>query len=172
VRAWRAGSAAAEQAHVAEDADAIALARKLDLRRCPECSTIIEKNEGCSSMNCYLCGHMVRGIALCYAAAAESVVARIELSTCLLWCSSHGVRPSESRRESHLTLRLTLPKFRKVCLLVTRTARTSNVCRCVRAASSTLHRDRIARCRIIIFVSELTAWSHWVFLYHMHSLEA
>ena len=93
--------AEAEQAHV--DADAVrpqnlsltcvsteshrsvlqvALARKLDLRRCPECSTIIEKNEGkkhrplgsishrlrcphglvcacagCSSMACYLCGN-------------------------------------------------------------------------------------------------------------------
>lgn len=46
--------AAAEQAHV--DPEALAMASKLGLRRCPNCSTIIEKNAGCSSMNCYMCG--------------------------------------------------------------------------------------------------------------------
>jgi hypothetical protein len=47
--------AAAEKAHV--DADTLALAQSLDLRRCPQCSTIIEKNAGCPSMDCYMCGH-------------------------------------------------------------------------------------------------------------------
>jgi hypothetical protein len=27
------------------------------VRLCPRCGTAIEKNEGCSSMDCYLCGH-------------------------------------------------------------------------------------------------------------------
>jgi hypothetical protein len=52
--------AAAEQAHGDDDDETIRLAKKLDLRRCPQCNTIIEKNEGCSSMACYLCGHTFR----------------------------------------------------------------------------------------------------------------
>jgi hypothetical protein len=52
--------AAAEQAHREDDNETLRLAKQLDLRRCPECSTIIEKNEGCSSMVCYLCGHNFR----------------------------------------------------------------------------------------------------------------
>eukprot|EP01043_Picozoa_sp_COSAG02_P092256 COSAG02_NODE_28885_length_580_cov_0.956341_1_plen_187_part_10 len=46
--------AAAEHAHV--DPEALAMASALGLRRCPNCATIIEKNAGCSSMNCYMCG--------------------------------------------------------------------------------------------------------------------
>lgn len=49
--------AEAEQIHGADDAETLKMARKLGLRRCPQCSTIMEKNEGCSSMVCYLCGH-------------------------------------------------------------------------------------------------------------------
>ena len=56
--------AEAEQAHDKDDAETLALARKLDLRRCPECSTIIEKNEGCQSMACYLCGVSLSLVAL------------------------------------------------------------------------------------------------------------
>ena len=52
--------AEAEQAHGEDDHETLKLAKQLDLRRCPECSTIIEKNEGCSSMACYLCGHTFR----------------------------------------------------------------------------------------------------------------
>jgi Ribonuclease G/E len=52
--------AAAEKAHGEDDDETLRLAKQLDLRRCPECSTIIEKNEGCSSMVCYLCGHQFR----------------------------------------------------------------------------------------------------------------
>ena len=45
-----------ERRHMAaEDMAAIAQAG-LSIKLCPQCSTMIEKNDGCSSMNCYLCG--------------------------------------------------------------------------------------------------------------------
>ena len=47
----------AERAHGDDSADGEMLAAGLEIRLCPKCDTRIEKNEGCPSMDCYLCGH-------------------------------------------------------------------------------------------------------------------
>ena len=47
----------AEKAHDSGDGDRELLAAGLEIRLCPKCNCRLEKNEGCPSMDCYLCGH-------------------------------------------------------------------------------------------------------------------
>ena len=47
----------ADKKHGNDDDTAELLAAGVQLRLCPKCNTKIEKDGGCSSMDCYLCGH-------------------------------------------------------------------------------------------------------------------